>query len=486
MIFQTWRALLSMILKEKKWHILIALALGTIMVPINTSIVNVALPFISTGFNTNLMGLDWVITSYLITLIGLVLFFGRLGDMYGHEKVYLSGLIFFIFTSILCSFSPSITSLIISRALQGIGAAMMISVSLGMVKKAFPSYELGKALGIYAVAIAAGLAIGPAIGGILIGFFGWRSIFLPNVPIGILSFIICMFVLERGIGEKVKWDIAGTLLQFTTLFLTILFLNRLEARSFDILEIFLILLIIISFSLFIWRELKAENPMIDLSLFKNYTFSAFSLALFFNYIGIYMVIFGLPFYLQKVMHYGPAITGLILTVSPMLMMIIAPFSGFLGDRIGSRPLAFLGSLISALAFYLMTWLTMFSSIYSVIGFLAILGMGAAIFQAPNNRAIMLSIPDDSAGVASSILVTMRNLGMIFAVSFASLLISTTISKTILESQVLYNLNSYNFTQGLHLVAILGIILSLSMALLSIWGSRRLKQVKPLLEEIISS
>jgi MFS family permease len=252
------------------------------------------------------------------------------------------------------------------------------------------------------------------------------------------------------------------------------------------LEIFLILLIIISFSLFIWRELKAENPMIDLSLFKNYTFSAFSLALFFNYIGIYMVIFGLPFYLQKVMHYGPAITGLILTVSPLLMMIIAPFSGFLGDRIGSRPLAFLGSLISALAFYLMTWLTMFSSIYSVIGFLAILGMGAAIFQAPNNRAIMLSIPDDSAGVASSILVTMRNLGMIFAVSFASLLISTTISKTILESQVLYNLNSYNFTQGLHLVAILGIILSLSMALLSIWGSRRLKQVKPLLEEIISS
>jgi EmrB/QacA subfamily drug resistance transporter len=475
-----------MILKERKWHILIALALGTIMVPINTSIVNVALPFISTGFNTNLMALDWVITSYLITLIGLVLFFGRLGDMFGHEKVYLSGLIFFILTSILCSFSPSITSLIISRALQGIAAAMMISVSLGMVKKAFPSHELGKALGIYAVAIAAGLAIGPAIGGILIGFFGWRSIFLPNVPIGIISFIICLFVLEIGNGETVKWDIPGTILQFTTLFLTILFLNRLEARSFDIVEIFLILLILMSFSMFIWRERTAKNPMLDLSIFTNYTFSAFSLALFFNYISIYMVIFGLPFYLQKVLHYGPAITGLILTVSPMLMMIIAPLSGFLGDRFGSRPLAFLGSLISALAFYLMAWLTMFSSIFSVIGFLAMLGIGAAIFQAPNNRAIMLSIPKESAGVASSILVTMRNLGMIFAVSFASLLISTTISKTIFESQVLYNLNSYNFTQGLHLIAILGTILSISMALLSIWGSRRLKQVKPLLEEIISS
>ncbi len=199
-----------------------------------------------------------------------------------------------------------------------------------------------------------------------------------------------------------------------------------------------------------------------------------------------MVIFVLPFYIQKVLHYGPAITGLILTVSPLLMMIIAPFSGFLGDRLGSRPLAFLGSLISALAFYFMTWLTMFSSIYLVIGFLAILGIGAAIFQAPNNRAIMISIPEDSVGVASSILVTMRNLGMTFAVSFASLLISTTINKTVLESQVLYNLDSYNFTQGLHLVALLGTFLSILMALLSIWGSRRLKQVKPIVKEIITS
>ncbi len=472
-----------MILNERKWHILIALALGTIMVPINTSIVNVALPFISSGFNINLMGLDWVITSYLITLIGFVLFFGRLGDMYGHEKVYLSGLIIFIFTSILCSFSPSITYLILSRALQGIAAAMMISVSLGMVKKAFPPQELGKALGIYAVAIAAGLAIGPAIGGILIGFFGWRSIFLPNVPIGIISFLICLFVLDRGKETNVKWDIPGTVLQFATLFFTILFLNRLESGSFGLEEIFLIILVLGLLSLFIWRESTFENPLLDLSIFRNYNFSAFSLALFFNYICIYMVIFVLPFYIQKVLHYGPASTGLILTISPLLMMIIAPFSGFFGDCLGSRPLAFLGSLVSALAFYFMTGLTMFSSLYLVVGFLAILGIGAAIFQAPNNRAIMISIPEKSAGAASSILVTMRNLGMTFAVSFASILISTTINRNVLESQILYNLNSYNFTQGLHLIALLGTFLSILMALLSIWGSRRLKHVKPLLKDI---
>lgn len=454
------------------------------MVPINTSIVNVALPFISSGFNTNLASLNWVINSYLITLIGLVLFFGRLGDMYGHEKVYLSGLALFVITSILCSFSSSISYLIISRALQGFAAAMMISVSLGMVKKAFPPHELGKALGIYAVAIAAGLAIGPAIGGILIGFFGWRSIFLLNIPLGIISFIICMFVLERIEGQKVKWDIPGTVLQFITLFLTVLSLNRLETGSFDLFEAILFVLVIVLFSLFIWREKTAESPMLDLSLFINHKFTAFSLALFFNYINMYMVIFVLPFYIQKVLHYGPAVTGLILTVSPLLMMIIAPLSGVLGDRIGSRPLAFLGSIISAAAFYFMSTLTMFSSIYLVIGFLAVLGIGTAIFQAPNNRAIMISIPDNSSGIASSILVTFRNLGMIFAVSFASLLISTTINRTVLESQILYNLESYNFTSGLHLVALLGIFLSMLMALLSVWGSRRLKQVKPMVKRNI--
>ena len=197
-----------------------------------------------------------------------------------------------------------------------------------------------------------------------------------------------------------------------------------------------------------------------------------------------MVIYVLPFYIQKVLHYGPAITGLILTVSPLLMMIIAPLSGVLGDRIGSRPLAFLGSIISASAFYFMSTLTMFSSIYLVIGFLAILGIGTAIFQAPNNRAIMISIPDKSSGIASGVLVTFRNLGMIFAVSFASLLISTTINRTVLESQILYNLESYNFTLGLHLVALLGIFLSILMALLSVWGSRRLKQVKPIIKRNI--
>lgn len=476
-----------MMIKEKKWQIFVALALGTIMVPINTSIVNVALPFIAVGFKSNVLNVEWVITSYLISLLGLVLFFGSLGDKIGHEKVYLSGLIFFIFTSFLCSLSPSLLYLNIFRALQGIGGAMMISVSLGMVKNAFPSYEWGKSLGIYAMVIATGLAIGPAIGGILIGLFGWQSIFLANLPIGIISFCICLFVLERKQGVDVNWDIPGIILQFITLFSTILFLNQLNNPIIsDSSKILLGSLIAVFLGLFIWREKTAESPLLDLTLFSNHKFSAFNLALFFNYMSLYMIIFALPFYIQKVLHYGPFLTGIVLTVSPLLMMIIAPFSGFSSDRIGSRPLAFFGSLISALAFFLMTKLTIFSSIYIVAFLMIVLGVGTAIFQAPNNRAIMASIPRDTSGQASSILVTMRNLGMIFAVSIGSLLISTTIDYNILNSPILYNLESYDFTQGLHLIALLGSILSLVMAILSLWGSKHLKEVKPLVKDIIEN
>ena len=166
---------------------------------------------------------EWVLTSYLIILLSFVLFFGRFGDFWGHEKLYLSGLVGFTFTSLLCSVAPSISFLIIFRAIQGCTAAMMISVSLGIVKKSFPTSILGKALGIYAVLIAGGLTLGPVMGGFLDGIFGWRSIFLVNIPIGIVSFIICYKVFERGDSRKIQWDIIGTISQFLSLFSLVYF-----------------------------------------------------------------------------------------------------------------------------------------------------------------------------------------------------------------------------------------------------------------------
>lgn len=451
---------------DKKWRKLIAVALGTSMVPINASIVNISLPSITSYFQVAVETSQWVLTSYLIMLLGLVLFFGRLGDYYGQEKLYIFGLIGFVFSSILCSLANSISLLIIFRAIQGIAAAMMISVSIGIVKRAFPVGKLGRALGIYSTAIAAGLALGPAIGGLLESAGSWKYIFLVNLPLGIISIINCFLILDIKKGKKVKWDIKGTFLQFITLFAVVYGLNQLQSKVI-LSTIIILTFAVFTFILFIYNEKKVENPLLNLSLFKNAKFSAYNLALLFNYISMYMVLFIMPFYLQKVLHFSPKFIGLLLTISPIIMMFLAPLSGFLSDKFGSRYLAFTGSLIFAAALYSMAQLTIFSTANDLLWRFALLGAGAAFFQAPNNRSIMASISRGEAGMVSSIIITMRNLGMVFAVSFAGLLLYSTVAPNVIKSATLFNLAAYDFTTGMHRIVIFGAILSIIMAFLSL-------------------
>lgn len=456
---------------SKKWQILFALSIGTMMVPINASIVNVSLPTIANFFGASITTAEWVLTAYLITLLGFVLFFGRLGDFIGHERVYMVGLVSFAVTSILCSISPSITALYIFRAVQGIAAAMMLAVSLGIVKKSFPKHQLGKSLGIYSVAIAAGLALGPAIGGIIGGFLGWRFIFLINVPVAIISFLTCYQVLFRSERRPVKWDFKGTILQFLCLFSVVYLLNNIE-NGLNSITMILTVFSIVTLILFIWNEQHVNNPLLNLNIFKNKIFSAFDVSLHFNYICMYMIFFIMPFYLQKVLHFESNVTGLILTASPIIMMILAPVSGMLSDKFGSRSLAFIGSLISALALYSLSQLTISSTIWDVFWRLAFLGVGAALFQSPINRALMASVPLKESGVTSSIIVTTRNLGMVFAVCFAGILLHTAISPNLIQQTQLYHLAAYNFTIGMHRVVLFGAILSVMMAVLSLIGLKK--------------
>jgi len=447
------------------------------MVPINASIVNVSLPIITEFFGATVATSEWILTSYLITLLSFVLFFGKFGDFWGHERLYMAGLVGFVFSSLLCSLAPSIFLLIILRAIQGFTAAMMISVSLGIVKKSFPISMLGEALGIYAVLIAGGLTLGPAIGGILDGLLGWRSIFLINLPMGILSLIICFKILDRGESKEIKWDIIGTISQFLALFSLVYLLNYITSNPINMEALILSFFTISMVILFVWWERRTEDPILNLSLFRNISFSAYNLSLHLNYVCMYMIIFVMPFYLLKVLNLSTNTTGLVLTAAPLLMMFLAPISGIISDKFGSRPLSFIGALICAVAFYSMTELQFYSTEIDVFLRLALLGVGAAIFQSPTNRAIMSKIPNGQAGVASGILVTMRNLGMVFAVCYAGILLSTTINPTTLQLNSLIPLQAYDLTTGMHLVVTLGVILSLIMALLSVIGILTGKVIK---------
>jgi EmrB/QacA subfamily drug resistance transporter len=453
---------------DKKWRILLAVSIGALMVPINASITNVSLPQIAEFFMVNVATAEWVLTSYLIMFIGLVLFFARFGDFYGHERLFLGGLVGFVISSILCSLSPSILTLIIFRGLQGVTAAMIMSVSMVIIEKSFPLRYLGKAFGIYSVAIAAGLAFGPAIGGIMNGIFGWRSIFLINIPIGILAFGICYFTLKRGESNGVKWDIPGTILQFTYLFLIIYALNLIENSNYASAAL-VGFLSAITFVIFVYVELKSKSPMIELKLFKNKVFSAFNACLHLNYICMYMMLFAMPFYLQKVLHLSSSISGMVLTASPIVMMLMATVSGSLSDRIGSRIPVFFGSVICIAAMLSMTQLTVSSSVIDVFWRLALLGLGTALFQAPANKTLMSTLSHKNAGMASGIIATVRDMGMVFAVCYAGLLINSAISPQLMLQNQLFSGAATDLTTGIHRVVLFGAILSTSMALMSFTG-----------------
>ncbi len=229
--------------------------------------------------------------------------------------------------------------------------------------------------------------------------------------------------------------------------------------------------------IFIWWERRTDDPILNLSLFRNINFSAYNLSLHLNYVCMYMIIFVMPFYLLKVLNLSTNTTGLVLTPAPLLIMFLAPVSGIISDKFGSRPLSFIGALICAVAFFSMTQLTFYSTEIDVFLRLALLGVGTAIFQSPTNRAIMSKIPNGQAGVASGILVTMRNLGMVFAVCYAGILLSTTINPTTLQLNTLIPLQACDLTTSMHLVVMLGAFLSLIMASLSIIGILTSKIIK---------
>ncbi len=445
-----------------------AVSIGALMVPVNASIINVSLPTVADFFAVNVATAEWVLTSYLIMFIGLVLFFARFGDFYGHERLFLCGLVGFIISSALCSLSPSIIALIIFRGLQGVASAMIMSVSMVIIEKSFPLRYLGKAFGIYSVVIAAGLALGPAIGGIMGGIFGWRSIFLINIPIGVMAFVICYTTLKRGKSQDVKWDIPGTILQFTYLFLIIYALNLIEESNY-MAAVTSGLSAVLTFVMFVHVELKSENPMIKLKLFKNRVFSAFNTCLHLNYICMYMMFFAVPFYLQKVLHMGSSVTGMVLTASPIVMMFMAPVSGALSDKIGSRIPVFFGSVICVIAMLLMTGLTVSSTAWDVFWRLALLGLGAALFQAPANKTLMSTLPHENVGMASGIIATVRDMGMVFAVCYAGILINSAISPQFMLQDQLFAGAAADLTVGIHRVVFFGAILSALMVLLSFAG-----------------
>jgi EmrB/QacA subfamily drug resistance transporter len=395
------------------------------------SVVNTVLPVINSSLAGNVATIEWVVTIYLLVLSGLLLSFGRLGDIRGHKTIYVLGFVIFITGSILCGFANSVLLLIIFRGSQALGAAMIQANSPAIITKSFPSSQRGQALGLVATMTYLGLTIGPSFGGWLATQFSWRSVFFINIPIGFIALWLSVQLINIDHTKKIheRFDYLGAFTFTAGLVILLFALNRGHQQGWlspTIIGSFL--LAIVMLGLFLLQETRTTSAMLDLSLFKSKIFSISALTAVLNYICVYSILFLMPFYLISGRGYSPAEAGLLLTAQPIIMAIIAPISGSLSDKIGTRTPVVAGMLTLAFGAFLLSKLDMLSSQPQIILSLGIAGLGIGTFISPNNSALMGSADRNRQGIAAGILATARNMGMALGVGLAGATFTTIIGK----------------------------------------------------------
>lgn len=412
---------------SNKWWVLISIGIGTFMSALDGSVVNTTLPVIRTTFNSQIDNVEWIVTIYLLVLSGLLLSFGRLGDMRGHKSIYISGFAIFLVSSALCGLASSVTMLVIFRGIQALGAAMLSANSPAILTKSFPASQRGQALGLQATMTYLGLTVGPPLGGWLAHQFSWRAVFYINIPVGLVAFLASLHFIaaDRLENKKERFDIPGAGLFTAGLVALLLALNQGHALGWLSAPIAMLILIsLILLAGFIITELRSPYPMLDLTLFNDRIFTTAVGSAVLNYICVYSLIFLLPFYLIEGRGWDTAVAGKILMAQPVVMMIVAPISGTLSDRVGTRWPAMLGMAGLSGGLLLLSRLDSTSTIFLIALSLGVAGLGTGIFISPNNSALMGSAPHHRQGIAAGILATARNMGMVLGVGLAGAIFNT--------------------------------------------------------------
>jgi EmrB/QacA subfamily drug resistance transporter len=404
-----------------KWAVLAILAIGIFMATLDSSIVNISLPSIAHYFGVPLSGpIEWVIIAYLVAIAGVLLTIGRLADMTGRKILWVAGLIVFTLGSAICGAAPTLLILIIARTFQGLGGALIMSVSPAMLTSAFPPEERGRALGMNAVFVALGTSVGPTLGGLITQSFSWRWIFYVNVPLGIIGVIATLLIFkERPRRTSGRFDPAGAILLAAGLVTLTLGLSFGQEWDWNSPALIIVLVIsVLAFVALAIVELRIADPIIDFSLFRNRVFISANISLIMSFLALFAVSFMLPFYLEELRGFSVVESGLLLSPLPLAIAVIAPFSGALADKIGSRWLAASGLTLACVGLVFVSQLNAQSSVFGIIWRLALIGVGQALFQSPNNSALMGAAPRNRQGVASGFLATGRVMGQSVSVALS--------------------------------------------------------------------
>ena len=417
-----------------KWWVFGTIAIGTFLSVVDHGSVLVALPNIERHFGSNLPSVQWIVVGYALAISVLILPMGRLGDIIGRKQVYIGGMVIFVIAAALAGVSPNLGSLIAAKIFQGVGSAMVQSAGIAMVITSFPGTERGKALGTHLSVVGAGAIAGPAIGGLLVSAFEWRSVFFANVPVGIFTIFISMLILPLAKPEPVaeggarqRFDWGGAVFSGLALLGFLLVVGNGDRLGWTsgLIVSGAIATVLVS-AAFVWWELHFPTPMLDLSLFKRKLVSFGVAAGWFSFMGSSASRFMMPFYMQRVLELSPREVGLLLIPPAMCMVLLGPISGRWSDRFGSRGLTVGGLTISAVAWVIMaTSLTEFSPILLIVVLLMAQSAGTALFNSPNNSSILSAVERSQYGVVSALTQLVRNSANVTSIAIATTVVVAT-------------------------------------------------------------
>ena len=409
-----------------KWKALGTVAMGTIMAAMDMSIVNLAFPTLTRVFNTDLATVLWVTLAYVLVNVSIMLIIGRVSDFLGRRRIYVLGISIFSLGILASALAQSIGQLIFFRCLQAVGGAMIISCGAAIVTEAFPEKEMGKGLGFLGVAVSIGFICGPMVGGLLLDWMDWRAVFYMRFPVGFITVLMAVFLLEKDQGSpgKIRVDLVGAFASSAGLLCLVFGLNQIRKLGAGSAWVWLSIgtgfFFLVIFTLF---ESRTDDPIVDLSLFKNRDFSSATGSLFLTFVAAPAFILIMPFYLIEGLGLSPSTAGLFFAVNSTVTMLIGPASGWLSDRFGSRWFSGLGSGLMAVSFFLMRGFDLEVGFTEIVLVLALLGVGIGMFQAPNNSSIMAAVPRNHLGTASALIATIRQVGLSLGMALAGTLFS---------------------------------------------------------------
>lgn len=403
-----------------RWLALIITSLATLTSVLNASTLIIALPTIMVNLNTSLIGVMWVLIIYILILTILAPAWGRMADIYGRKRLYLYGIACFTIGSLLCGFAPDINLLILFRIVQAIGGSILVANSTIIVADAFPRGELGRAMGILSMIMAAAFVLGPILGGLLT-LIDWRLNFFFNVPLGVIAY----FGARKWLRDMVTptsheaFDWIGMILFSVALITLLIYVSAGFIPGFFSPEMLLLLAVgLLSFFGFIRHELRISYPLMDLHLFRIRTFAFGQFSALLNSIARGAVMILLILYFQGVKGDDPLTASIYVAPMAIGLVITGPIGGYLSDRYGSRIISSLGLIIS-LAGLIGLAMIRFDTPYWFIALMMLInGLGSGLFQSPNTSAIMASVPPDRRGITSSIRSLFMNLGMALSMAFA--------------------------------------------------------------------